>query len=62
MTTVLGFGVIGAFILVALQHKVISILRKDKELLTAEIFTVMENETDVNRRVQMHHVLQATKP
>jgi hypothetical protein len=49
-------------ILVLLQHKVIRTLRDDKERLKKEIILVMNKETDVQRRVDLHHVLQATSP
>lgn len=62
MTTVLTFFTVALIALVLLQHKVIRILRSDKEILKTELLTVMESETDVQRRVDIHHVLQATQP
>lgn len=49
-------------VLLVLQHKVIRTLRGDKERLKKEIILVLNKETDVQRRVDLHHVLQATSP
>lgn len=49
-------------VLVVAQDKVIRTLRGDKERLKKEIVLVMNKEADVQRRVDLHHVLQATSP
>lgn len=60
--TISAIFIVALIVLVLLQHKVIRTLRDDKRRLKAEIKGVLAKETDVQRRVDLHHVLQATSP
>lgn len=62
MTFIITAYAVISVALVLLQHKVIRTLRDDKQRFKAEIIKTMESETDVQRRVDLHHLLQATNP